>query len=137
MAPSWVSGRAFRISADQLFELVFAAISLGFIKLPNRRRSRVLQLLQRRPALKKSASASRVQITKPLQGLRKVHFQRGRQLIGQGRAFVDQLTPTLCQQLNATRESIIGNPYAQMLAMRIKISNNRSASRGSSLAPLG
>ena len=103
---------------DQLLELVLAPISLSLIKLANRGRSRLFQILQRGPALKKSASSSRVQVTKPVQSLRKILLQRRRQLIRQCGAFLDQATPALGQQLNTACQHIIGNPDAQMLTVR-------------------
>src|SRR6266487_4235343 len=86
---------------DQLIELVLTAISLNLIELADRGRSGSFQLLQGWPALKKSTSSSGMQITKPVQSLRKVHLQRRRQLIGQCGAFIDETTPALRQQLNA------------------------------------
>ncbi len=41
-----------------------------------------------------------------------------RQLVGQGGPFIDQTAPVFGQQLNAAGQNIIGNPDAQMLAMR-------------------
>src|SRR5436309_2587399 len=50
----------------QLLEFVFSAIALSLVELPDRGRRRLLQLLQRWPALKKSARSGRMQVTEPL-----------------------------------------------------------------------
>ena len=103
---------------DQLLQLLFATVALSFIELPNRGHGCSFQLLQRWPALKKGTSAGRVQIAKPIQRLRKVHLQCRRQLIGQGRPFVDQMAPVFGQQLDTTCQHVIGYPDAQMLPVR-------------------
>src|SRR5262249_36985625 len=52
-------GLGFFNVGQQLLQLVIAAISLSFVKLSNRGQTRLLQLLQRRPTLKKLAGARR------------------------------------------------------------------------------
>src|SRR6266850_1059155 len=103
---------------EQLVELVLSPIPVTSIKLADRTGSRSFQVLKRRPAVKKRASSRRVQVAEPGQCLRKVCFQRCRQLIGQRRTFIDQMTPSLGEQLNAAGEDVIGYPNPQMLAMR-------------------
>src|SRR5262245_52897395 len=103
---------------QQLLQLVIAAISLSFVKLSNRGQTRLLQLLQRRPTLKKRAGARRMQLTKPVQRLRKINLQRRRQLIRQGCPLVHDTATVFGQQLDAAGQRIIGCPNPQMVAMR-------------------
>src|SRR5437879_6027071 len=104
--------------AEQLLELVVSPVSLTLIKLADRTGSGSFQLLQRRPAVKKRARSRGMHVTEPVQRLGKVGLQSGRQLISQRCSFIDQMTPALGEQLNATGEDVIGNPDTQMLAMR-------------------
>ena len=121
----------------QLLEFVFSTIPLNLIELANRGRRGLLQLLERWPALKKSASASGVQVTKPLQRLRKEHLQRRRQLVRQSGSFVHQMPPVFGQQLNAAGQNIIGNPDAQMLAMSHQDLQQQVGIAGIILGPAG
>ena len=122
----------------QLLEFVFSAIALSLVELPDRGRRRLLQLLQRWPALKKSARSGRMQVTEPLQCLRKIVLQR---------PAVNWLVKAVRSSTRRRRSSVSncrlrvstssGTQTSRCWRCNIKISSSRSASMGSSLAPLG
>src|SRR5439155_13972661 len=121
----------------QLLQVVLAAITLVLIKLADRRSRRSFQILQRWPAQKKSTSSSRVQLTEPVQRLRKVGLQGRRQLIRQSGPFINEASPAFGQQLNTAGQYVVGNPNSQMPAMRYQDVQQQIGIRGIVLGTTG
>ncbi len=106
-------------------------------ELPNSLRTRLLNFLQSRPTFEKVADDRRTDFTEPVQDLRKIQFQIGRQTIRVARFVIDELPPSFDQELKRACLLGIWIEVTQLFTMTHQYVDQQTCIRRIALAPEG